>query len=381
VIDAYQQQRGQRVDLVSAGDDIDEFLRVRREAGTHPDVAITSRLGFITDFARRGWLVPLDRALFEPRFPPAWNNLLIRGPELYGAWIKGAHKSLLWTRSSTLDRGTPPKTFEGLVDLVRRLAHRRPPAPLAIGAADGWVLTDWFENVLASASPEEYQKLADNTADWHSPTVRSALSRLAELWSIPGAFPDGGARALLTQQEESVIQVVRTNQAAMVVEGDFVYGVAQRFQRPDLVPIQPYDFPAVAGGTKPLVVSGDAAVLLRDNAGARDLVEWLTSRDVWPAFGPWLRDGGYLTPNLTIPDNAYRNSVTLGLVQKARGTDQLQFDLSDQLPAPLSGGDGSGSWKVLQDFFADVTRSTPDIPAAVTRAVDRFATLAARSRP
>lgn len=388
VLDEYRRERNQPVDAISAGDDIDELLRARRKAGTHPHVAILPRLGLIADFAQRGWLVPLDRATFAPRFPAAWNDLVTFHGQLFGAWVKFAHKSLLWTRPSILDGGSAPKSFDGLVDLVRRLATRPPrprgeqrtPAPLAVGAADGWVLTDWFENVLASlASHEEYQRLAQPGANWDTPAVRHALSRLAELWSIPGALPGGGSRALLTQYEESVIQVVRSNRAAIVFEGDFVSSTVRRFQRPGDEPVRWYRFPAAEpGGVQPFVVSGDAAVVLRDSPAAHDLVEWLTNRAVWPAFGPWLQGGGYLTPNLTVPDDAFRDEMALALVQQVRTADRLQFDLSDQLTGRLAGGDGSVTWRILQDFFAEVTRPAPDIAAAVRRVVRRF-TAAART--
>ena len=60
--------------------------------------------------------------------------------------------------------------------------------------------------------------------------MRDALDRLAELWSIDGAFPGGGRRALLTQYEESVIQVVHSRRAVMVFEGDFTVDVVGRFR-------------------------------------------------------------------------------------------------------------------------------------------------------
>lgn len=375
VVDEYTRQRGHPVAVFSAGDAIDQLLRSRAEAGSLPDVAILPRLGLITEFIDLDLVVPLDREVFQPRFPAAWNQPLTRNGELYGAWVKGAHKSLLWTRPSTFTpRGARPKTFDELVELVRDLAGRRPPAPLAVGAADAWVLTDWFDNVLAPvASIDEYERLVDAGPAWKSTVVSDTLRRLGELWSIPGLFPDGGSGALLTQWEESVVQVVRTNRAAMVFEADFVYGVVQRFRRAGDEQVESYLFPPVAGGTAPLVVSGDAAVVLRTdraNPRAHDLVEWLTSREVWPAFRPWFGEG-YVTPNLTVPDDAYDRNI-LRLVQQFRVAERLQFSLSDQMRPPLSGGHGRGSWKILQDFFAEVTRPSPDISAAVEAATDRF---------
>ncbi|MEU7780150.1 extracellular solute-binding protein [Micromonospora parva] len=340
------------VQVVSAGNDIDAFLRARHLAGTSPDVAILPRPGLVTEYAQRGWLSPV-RPSTGYAVPAGLSELLTAEGQRYGVWVKAAHKSLVWHLPSMLP--VPPANWDELVRRTRELGAlaRRDggPAPLAIGAADGWVLTDWFENVLADVAPESYNALARADADWQGSAVREALDRLAGLWSIDGAFVGGGRRALLTQYEESVIQVVHTRRAVMLVGADFTADVADPFQRGPQAPVT-FRFPGASSGGGPLIVGGDAAVAFADARGGVELVEWLTRAD---SFQPWLRSGGYLSPNTNVTIDSYRDRVAQRLAEEMRTPGTLRFDLSDQLPGPFTGSDGVGIWRIMQGFFADVT--------------------------
>ena len=57
--------------------------------------------------------------------------------------------------------------------------------PLSVGAANGWTLTDMFENVyLAQAGPELYDQLAAHEIPWTDPSVKDALTTMAELVQV-----------------------------------------------------------------------------------------------------------------------------------------------------------------------------------------------------
>jgi ABC-type glycerol-3-phosphate transport system substrate-binding protein len=359
------------VNVISAGDDIPAFLTARHRAGTSPDVAIVSRPGLVTDYATRGWLSTLDDALAAP-FPTEWGNLLRVDGRLYGAWVKAAYKSLFWYQPSTVDN--PPATWDDLVSLIRGLGRNGGPAPLAIGAADGWVLTDWFENVLAGQAPEGfYDALAEGQAGWQEQPVKDALDRLAEVWSLPGTFLGGPGRALLTQWEESVIQVT-SGQAAMVFEADFVQAVAQQYREPGRPDLATFRFPGLPGRGHPIVVGGDAAVVMGDSRRGTDLVGYLTRSD---AFTPWIRDGGYLSFNSEVLPNTYPEQLSRDLIGEIQQrAPEVRFDLSDRLATPFGGEDGVGIWQLLQDFFGAVTAERADRAAAIdttTRALARAA--------
>jgi hypothetical protein len=370
------------VEVISVGDDIDALIRARQRGGTSPDVAILPRPGLIHGYVERGWLAPM-RSHVRSRFPTSWNAVLRIGGEVYGAWMKAAVQSLFWYLPSLVDE--PPATWDELVTQVRRRAaaggnggNGAPaPAPLAVGAADGWTLTNWLNNMLALTVPPGSgvdEELAAGEPRWHDPAVREALAQLARVWSTPGAFPGGGRRALVTQFDASVVQVT-SGDAAMMCGGDFVASFAER------VPPDPPDrgldwfrFPALAGGG-PVVVGGDAAVVLHDSQAGHALVEWLTRRG---AFRPWLETGGYLTPSDSVHIGDYPEGRTRELARDIR--QQFRFDLTDRLPGTVNGRDGFGSWLVMQDFFAQVSEPSPDVEAAIDRATDRLnaAVVAAR---
>ncbi|GAA4682918.1 ABC transporter substrate-binding protein [Phytohabitans rumicis] len=370
--DVVRSYPGRRVEVISAGDEIDALLRARDRAGARPDVAILPRPGLVAEYARAGRLEPLDATL-AGRFATPWTELLTVDGQLYGAWVKAAHKSLFWYLPSMLPN--PPRSWTGLLQMVESTARAGGPAPLAIGAADGWVLTDWLENLLAGFEDADlYRSLAAGEPRWDAWQVRNAFNDLARIWSIPGAVAGGAQRALLTQFEESVIQVT-SRRAVTVFEGDFVAGTVRRFQPPEgAEDPRTFRFPGF-GGRQPLVVGGDAAVVLRDSPDGRDLVDWLTGPD---AFAPWIANGGYLSPNLSIPVQRYPQRTFVAEIRNPG--DGFLFDLSDQMPGSLTGFDGQGVWKILQDFFAAVTARDADPRGAVDDAVHALNTAARRAQ-
>jgi hypothetical protein len=156
----------------------------------------------------------------------------------------------------------------------------------------------------------------------------------------------------------------------MVVEGDFVAGVAERFRPAGAAPLAAARFPA-GPRAQPLLVAGDAAMVFAGSRAGGALVEWLTRRE---SFQPWIAAGGYLSPNTLITPEAY-GPATARAAELSDEHGAPQFDLSDQLRGSLGGPDGLGIWKILQDFLAEVTR-----PDAVDRACRRLVRAAAQAR-
>src|SRR5262249_2751025 len=141
-------------------------------------------------------------------------------------------------------------------------------------------------------------------------------------------------------------------------------------------PLSRFRFPRT-DNVRPLLVGGDAAVILKGSRYGRDLVAWLTEPD---SFTPWIRAGGYLSPNLRIPKEAYRGGLTSQLADELQKPDGiLRFDLSDQLRGSLGGPGGLGIWKILQDFFTEVAVERRDVHGSVDRACDRLNRAAAQA--
>ena len=82
---------------------------------------------------------------------------------LYGFVFKGANKSTVWYNVKAFeDAGVqPPATWEDLLPAAKTLKASGVKA-YSIGGADGWTLTDLFENIyLRTAGPDMYDQLTN----------------------------------------------------------------------------------------------------------------------------------------------------------------------------------------------------------------------------
>jgi alpha-glucoside transport system substrate-binding protein len=364
VLDAFPGRDVWDVTVLSAGDDIAALLGNRVAGTAVPNVALVPRPQLVRENHRH--LVPLRPATVSDT---AWDQLLTLDGQVYGRWFKVANKSLVWYRHGLLGF-SPPRDWNAWLALCRGLAGRGRP-PLAVGAADGWVLTDWFENVLLSLDPAAYRTLAAGAGKWRHPSVVRALRRLGEVWSIPGAFAGGPERALLTQFDQSLLDVFEFDRAAMVIGADFAWPVITRYTSTPQGHIKWFAFPAI--NKRPVLVGGDAAVQLRPaTQGGRALLGWLTTPQ---AAGIWGRQGGFLTINDPHRTVAYPRAIDAGpiideVVMGSGDGGTVTFDLSDQLGGRLAGAEGQGMWKIITDFFAEVTTPGSRLES-ITDRIDR----------
>ncbi|GGQ17112.1 hypothetical protein [Streptosporangium pseudovulgare] len=357
---------GEPVTVYSAGNDIAALLRKPVAPAATPDVAIVPQPGLIRDPEIRSRLQPLTSQ--DPSF---WRDL-VTGPgdgQAKGVWFKVAYKSLVWYRPEAV--ASPPTGWEAWWALCRdRAASGRPP--LSVPAADGWALTDWFENVLLGHAPDLYGRLhLLDPADWGDERVAQAFIRLACLWSIPGLVPGGGRRALVTQFHDAILDVFRYGRADMVAGPDFAWPVIDRYRSPGRE-ARWFRFPCSAGERPPLLVGGDAVVALAssEERGER-FVARLTGGEMRERLAPWARAGGFLSLGAGLRDDDYPAPVRplarelrelrelRGLAESGKPGAQatgrsIAFDLSDQLGGALAGGDGQGLWRILTDLFAAV---------------------------
>jgi ABC-type glycerol-3-phosphate transport system substrate-binding protein len=372
VLAAFTRLYGRKVVVISVASDIMALLY----DPAPPDVVILPMPGAVRQAARDNRLAELDDQLVT-RTPDSWRRLVTFDGASYGVWFKVAHKSLVWYRPEVFTQHGvyPPASWADWVQANETL-RRTGLAPLALGAASGWVLSDWFENVLLDLDHDAYRRLAETGRGWDDPNVRETLRRLARMWGQPGTFSGGARRALLTDFEESVVDVFYRGRAAMVAEGDFTYSVINRFAKPD-AGVDWFTFPARFGSDRRIVVGGDVAVLTRPaTPGGQDLVAWLSSA---AAAEIWATEGGFISLNPGVPAASYPDVYGKRLLDNLdTGTkDGIFFDLSDQLTGWLGGGEGRGLWRILQDFLAAIGDRGEDIQA-VTAAVDRTVDLLSR---
>ncbi|MPY30445.1 carbohydrate ABC transporter substrate-binding protein [Streptomyces adustus] len=356
VLAEFEKRTGAKVTFVPAQDPIINFLGSKIAGGQPPDVAMLPQPGAIKQAVEKNWAKPLGaeaQAELAKNYSQGWQDIGKVDGKQYGVYYKAANKSLIWYNAKVFENAgaSEPKTWPELLSTAQTV-YDSGVAPFSIGGADGWTLTDWFENVyLSQAGPEKYDQLAQHKIKWTDPSVKDALTTLAQVWGKKGWVAGGADGALQTEFPASVTQTFTGGdqpKAGMVYEGDFVQVNIGETKAKVGTDAKVFPFPKV-GATAPVVSGGDAAVVLKDSKGAQALATFLASPD---AATVQAKLGGYLSPNKNVDPSVYPNPVQQKMAKAliAAG-DDFRFDMSDQAPQAFGGTPGKGEWKDLQDFL------------------------------
>ncbi|MGW2828346.1 ABC transporter substrate-binding protein [Streptomyces sp. NPDC001286] len=365
VMDEFKKRTGAKINFVPTGNNTSTFLGTKIQGGKPPDVAFLPQVGVLHQFADKGWLKPLGadaKAQLTKNFSKGWVDLGASKGTQYGVYAKAANKSLVWYNTQAFDSAgikDTPKSWKDFLTTAQTLSDAGSPA-VSIGGADGWTLTDWFENVyLSQAGPDKYDQLAAHKIKWTDPSVKQALTTLAQLWGKNDLIAGGTKGALNTEFPKSVTQTFSgSTPAGMVFEGDFVAANINGDTKAKLgTDAKVFPFPAV-GSQAPVVSGGDVAVALKGGTGAQALLTFLASTD---AAEIWAAQGGILSPNKEMDMSKYKDAITKQIAQQLLAAgDNFRFDMSDQAPAAFGGTAGTGEWKDLQDFL----RNPKDVAGA-----------------
>ncbi|MFD8566328.1 ABC transporter substrate-binding protein [Streptomyces sp. NPDC057694] len=358
VLAEFEKRTGAKVTFVPAQDPIINFIGSKVAGGSPPDVAMLPQPGAIKQAVDKKWAKPLDKdvqAELAKNYSTGWQDLGKVDGKSYGAYYKAANKSLIWYNTAVFENAAAkePKTWKEFLATCQAL-YDSGVTPVSVGGADGWPLTDWFENIyLSQAGPEKYDQLAAHKIKWTDPSVKQALTTLAQLWGKSDYLAGGNKGALGTEFTKSVEQTFTGGdqpKGAMVYEGDFVQVNIQQTKAKVGTDAKVFPFPAV-GDQAPVVSGGDAAVIFKDSPAAQALVKFLASPD---AATIQAKLGGYLSPNKNVPLSAYPNAVQRTIAKALVDSgDSFRFDMSDQTPQAFGGTPGKGEWKALQDFLAN----------------------------
>lgn len=356
VLTEFEKRTGATVTFVPAQDPIVNFLGTKIAGGSPPDVALLPQVGAVQQAVEKKWAKPVGaeaKAQLAENYDQGWQDLGAVDGEQYAVYFKAANKSLIWYNNAAFENAgaSVPKTWPDFLATAETISASG-VTPVSVGGADGWTLTDWFENIyLSQAGPEKYDQLAKHEIKWTDPSVKDALTTLGQLFGKPSLIAGGTDGALQTEFPASVTQTFTGGdqpKAAMVFEGDFVSVNIAETDSKIGTDAKVFPFPAV-GADSPVVTGGDAAVALKDTKGAQALLTFLASVD---AAKIWAGSGGFVSPNKSLDVAAYPNDVQRDIAKAliAAG-DDFRFDMSDQMPQSFGGTPGKGEWKALQDFL------------------------------
>jgi hypothetical protein len=357
-----------------AGDNVPTVLGTAVEGGHPPDIAAIGQPGVVKQFQEKNALKPLDfaKADISANYTPDFMKLGTTGGKLYSIVFKAANKSTVWYNVNAFKNAgvSAPKTFDEFVTNAKTLKASGTPA-YSIGGGDGWTLTDLFENIyLRQAGPDKYDQLATHAIKWTDPSVKTALTSMAQIVGDTSNIAGGTSGALETDFPTSVSNVFSDKpKAAQVIEGDFVPGVvASKTKLKAKTGYDVFPFPAVGSGGDAVVGGGDSIAMFKDTPAGQALVKYLVSPE---AAQIWVQRGGFSSPNKAVPESAYPDDVTRTTATAIAKAQTFRFDMSDLAPAAFGGTPGQGEWKILQDFLSkpgNVDGTASKLEAAAAKA-------------
>jgi alpha-glucoside transport system substrate-binding protein len=340
----------------AAGDNIVTVLATAVQGGNPPDLATIAQPGTIAEYARAGDLKPIDfaKSTIQQNFGDSIVALGTVDGQLYSFLFKGANKSTVWYNVPVFkDAGVePPTTWDEFLQNAQTLKASGVPA-YSIGGADGWTLTDLFENIyIRTAGPEMYDKLATHEIPWTDQSVKDALTEMAKILGDTDNIAGGKQGALQTDFPTSVTQVFADPpKAAQVIEADFVAGeiVNSTKAKPE-TGFNEFDFPSINDSPAAVVGGGDQVVMFKDTPASRALAEYLATPE---AAAIWVKRGGFSSPNLNVDEADYPDPILRATATALANAEVFRFDLSDLQPSAFGGTVGQGLFKLFQDFLAN----------------------------
>ena len=344
------------------GNDLPTVLATAVAGGHPPDMADIAQPGTVKQLAMQGKLKPITYAssVISQNFAPAWKKLGTFNGKLYALVFKAANKSLVWYNVPAFKQAgvKAPKTWAQLLAAGKTLKASGTPA-YSVGGADGWTLTDLFENIyMRTFGPAKYQALSDHKIKWTDPSVITALKTMGQVLGYSSNIGGGRSGALQYGFNDSVTNAFATKpKAAMVFEADFVAGVILTSTKAKpKTGFNVFPFPTIKpAGSSSVEIGGDLFVTFRDTPAIRAFVKFLATA---PAAEAWAKTGGFGTGNHNVPASIYPDAITRQSEAPIQAAKSVVFDMSDAQPPSFGGTTGQGEWKLFQDFLKKPSNAT-----------------------
>ena len=349
-----------------------QVLNTAVQGGNPPDLAALPSPGLMKGFVDQNALKPITfaRAEIAKNYSPDWIKFGTVNGKLYGLFFKGANKSTVWYNVHAFkDAGvTAPTEWSDLLNDAKTISASGTPA-FSIGGADGWTLTDLFENLyIRQAGPAKYDLLSDHKIPWTDSSVKATLTQMSKVFSDDKNIAGGASGALQTNFPDSVTNVFSNPpKAAMIFEGDFVPGVvAGQSKAKPKIDYNVFAFPAFDGkGGDYVVGGGDVVTMFKDNPASRAIVTCLSTPE---AATIWAKKGGFSSPNKNVPASAYPDAITRKTATALANASTFRFDMSDLAPATFG---GDAEFTDLQAFLkdpSDVAGAAQQLEASAAKA-------------
>jgi len=344
------------VNYKPVGNNLPTVLATAVAGGHPPDMADIAQPGTVKEFATQGKLKPISYAsgVISQNFAPAWKQLGTFNGKLYALVFKAANKSVVWYAVPAFKNAgvKPPKTFSQLLAAAKTIKASGVPA-YSIGGADGWTLTDMFENIyLRTFGAAKYNQLAAHKIKWTDKSVTTALKSMAKIIGDTPNVYGGTSGALQYGFNDSVTNAFASpSKAAMVFEADFVGGViTSSTKAKPKTGFNTFPWPSITPGPDAgaVEIAGDLFVTFRDNPAIEAFVKYLATAR---AAKIWAHEGGFGTGNHNVPASIYPDPITKATEAPILSAKSVVFDMSDSQPPAFGATTGQGEWGIFQKFL------------------------------
>ena len=356
----------------SAGDALPTVLSTAVEGGNPPSVAVVAQPGLIQGYVERGALQPIDFAqeTIAENFAESVIEVGTFDDQLYALLFKAANKSTYWYNVQAFEDAGVEATdnWEDFLANAETIKASGLPA-YSIGGAEGWTLTDLFENIyLRTAGGDMYDQLSRHEIPWTDQSVKDALTEMAKIVGDPDNIVGGTEGALQSDFPTSVSNVFAEDpKGAIVIEGDFVPGVVESpLEAETGYNVSP--FPTINDSPPSVVGGGDLAIMFEDTPASRAFIEYLATPE---AAEIWAGRGGFSSANQNLDPSVYPDPITETTASAIAEAEEFRFDLSDLQPSEFGATEGQGLWKFFQDFVAN-----PDDIDGITQQMEKAASAA-----
>lgn len=321
-------------------------LRRRVQQGGVPDLAIIPQPGLLADLARAGAVKPAPATVREnvaKWFSPDWSRYGTVDDVLYAAPYTANIKSYVWYSPKMFRaRGYDvPKTWAEMISLSDRIAaDGMKPWCLGIasGAATGWPVTDWLEDViLRQFGADVYDQWVEHEIPFDDPRVAAALDRVGRILRNP-AYVNGSAKSVVSTSFDQAGLPILDGKCAMHRQASFYADLWPKSATiaPDgdifafvLPPIDP------AKGRQ-ILVAGEFVGAFADRPEVQAVAAYLSTPE-------WANErakfGGAVSANKGFDPANTRTSVDkLSAGVLTDGSVTIRFDGSDMMPATVGAG-------------------------------------------
>jgi ABC-type glycerol-3-phosphate transport system substrate-binding protein len=178
------------IEIVYSGSrDFETQVRVAAEGGNLPDIGVIPQPGLVEDLAE--FIVPVPQntlSSYQDQYDEYLWDLVTIGGQVLGIPNKGDVKSLVWYSPSVFEENgyEIPETFDELLELQDQMrSDGLTPWCIGIesGDATGWVLTDWFEDMILRAhGPDVYDQWVANEIPFDDPRIVEVGEMIESIW-------------------------------------------------------------------------------------------------------------------------------------------------------------------------------------------------------